>query len=39
MKTMLEKLEKAAECEKAFIEAALYLGLEAFEGQVQYNEN
>ena len=36
---MLEKLDTANEDEKAFIEEALYLGLEAFEGQVQYNEN
>ncbi len=36
---MLEKIDAAALDEKASLEEALYLGLEAFEGQVQYNEN
>lgn len=36
---MLKKIEAAKEDEIPFLERALYLGLEAFEGQVQYNEN
>lgn len=36
---MLEKIDAANEEDKASLEEALYLGLEAFEGQVQYNEN
>lgn len=39
VKKMLEKIEAAEENERESIENALYLGLEAFEGQVQYNED
>lgn len=36
---MLEKIALADEGDKAVLENALYLGLEAFEGQVSYNED
>ena len=36
---MLEKIDAAEICDREFLENALYLGLEAFEGQVSYNEN
>lgn len=36
---MLEKINAADEANREFLENALYLGLEAFEGQVSYNEN
>ena len=39
VKKMLEKIEASVSEERDMLENALYLGLEAFEGQVQHNED
>jgi hypothetical protein len=36
---MREKIDAAAEGEKEKLEGALYLGLSAFEAEVEYNED
>ena len=39
VKNMLKKLEEAPEEEKTMIKSALYIGIKAFSGEVNYDEN